>query len=81
MADAADWAALERRLTQALARGDQAAQSRLYRRAGEWRLQQGRVDEGCYLLTNAWVLALALGDPAEAELHDMLAAHGRVPTA
>ncbi|MGB0866701.1 MAG: hypothetical protein ACPGSC_09335, partial [Granulosicoccaceae bacterium] len=74
-----DLAALEAQLLTALKAGDQLEQIRLYRLAGEHHLASGEIDEGCFLLTNAWVLALAAGDPVEAGLHDMLARHGRVP--
>ena len=74
-----DLPALDAQLLAALHAGDQAAQMKLYRLLGEHRLQQGLVDESCFLLTNAWVLALSLGDSAEHELHDLLAEYGRVP--
>lgn len=71
--------ALEAKLLMALRAGDQATQIQLYRQVGEHKLRDGLVDEGCFLLTNAWVLALSVGDAVEHELHGLLAQHGRVP--
>jgi len=58
---------------------DQVQQMRLYRQAGEHYLAAHDIDQGCFFITNAWVLALANGDDSEHELHQLLAAHGRVP--
>jgi len=69
-------AELDEQLSAALYAGDQHEQMRLYR-----LLASGQVDEGCFLLTNAWVLALAMGDLAENDLHAQLAGFGRVPSA
>lgn len=74
-----DLQALESRLLNALRTGDQSTQIHLYRQVGEHKLRNGMVDEGCFLLTNAWVLALSVGDVVEHELHSLLAQHGRVP--
>ena len=74
-----DLQALEAKLLSALRTGDQTTQMHLYRQVGEHKLRNGSVDEGCFLLTNAWVLALSVGDAVEHELHSLLAQHGRVP--
>ncbi len=73
-----DLGGLEQRLLRATVAGDQAAQMRLYRLAGEHHLRLGNIDQGCFYLTNAWVLSLALGDVSEQELRQKLARHGRV---
>ena len=73
-----DLVALEHQLLTATQAGDQPAQMRLYRLAGEKHLRVGEIDQGCFYLTNAWVLSLAIGDPAEQELRQVLARHGRV---
>ncbi len=51
--------------------------SRLYAKAGNLMLNSGRTDEGCFFLTQAYVLALENGLADAPVLHAELARHGR----
>lgn len=73
--------ALERSVLAAAASGEQPTLMQLYRRASEHYLACGDIDQACFFATNAWVIALSIGDEAEHELHLFLAQHGRVPAA
>lgn len=74
-----DLAALEAQLLEAAQSGDQKLQMRLYQQVGEFHLAHQRIDEGCFFLTNAWVMAVALGHTSEDSLYHTLEHHGRVP--
>ena len=66
---------LHQRLLAAHAKGDSAALVALYAQAAD---DAPDIDSACFFLTYAYIFALERGDPAVTELHDRLAAHGRV---
>lgn len=49
----------------------------LYAEAAAWFEGRGAVDEACFFLTQAYVLALATGSPQRVALHQRLCAYGR----
>lgn len=65
------------RVVAAHASGDLPLLIRLYTEAAEWFETRGAIDEACFFLTQAHVLALAEGDPRRAALHGKLCARGR----
>lgn len=69
--------ALDAALLAAHAAGDGAALARLYTQAGDAAEASGAVDAACFFLTQAYVFALAAGDPRADALHARLLAHGR----
>ncbi len=70
---------LDAQLLLALESGQTAQQISVYQRVASHHLAAGDVDAACFYATQAWVLALASGDAAEASLQRMLRTHGRVP--
>ena len=70
-------AALDRRLVAAHGAGDLAALVVLYGAAADMAEAGGERDRACFYLTQAFVFALELGDPAARPLHARLCAQGR----
>ena len=70
-------ATLEAAILAAHAAGDEPALARLYAGAADAAEAAGEVDAACFLLTQAYVLALSSGAPEAGALHARLLAHGR----
>jgi hypothetical protein len=69
--------ALDAALLQAHAADDGPALARLYRQAGEARLDAGDIDAGCFYLVQAYVWALDCGAPEAEAIRAILVAYGR----
>lgn len=72
-----DLSRLQEKLMIAHEAGDQKAMVRHYHQAGTLLLDQGDIDAGCFYLTQAYIHALELNDPATKSIHQVLTAHGR----
>ena len=70
-------AELHGRILSAHAAGDGTLLARLYGEAGTRLLADGKVDEGCFFLTQAYAYALETGLDSATEFHRCLAEHGR----
>ncbi|MCY4543012.1 MAG: hypothetical protein OXB95_11595 [Rhodobacteraceae bacterium] len=57
--------------------GDSEAQAAEYRRWGDLLNRRGRIDEGCFFLTQAYVLALECGLEYADDIQQVLISHGR----
>lgn len=74
----AGWAALDRALLAAHARGDRDALIGLYAQASDMAHAAGETDRAAFFATHAWVFALEARDPRAGELRGRLAGWGRV---
>ncbi|MGP7795654.1 hypothetical protein [Sphingomonas sp. CLY1604] len=72
-----EWAGLERKLLDAHRRGDATTLVAIYTRAADTLERDARIDEACFYLTQAYVLALETGAAETAALDRRLVAHGR----
>ncbi len=65
------------RLLAAYARGDGREMMQIYQAAGRVALDEGDIDAGCFLLTQAYVYGLELGAAETEELRTILIQYGR----
>ncbi|MCE2522764.1 MAG: hypothetical protein J4F49_06045 [Rhodobacteraceae bacterium] len=68
---------LNSRILDAWSRGDGQLLAELYSEAGNSLLDSGLENEGCFYLTQAYILALENGLDTAAALHADLVRHGR----
>ena len=68
---------LNSRILDAWSRGDGQLLAELYSEAGNSLLDSGLENEGCFYLTQAYILALENGLDTAAALHAELVRHGR----
>ncbi len=68
---------LNSRILDAWSRGDGQLLAELYSEAGNSLLDSGLENEGCFYLTQAYILALENGLDSAAALHAKLVKHGR----
>ncbi len=68
---------LDRDLEAALAAKDPARIAAVYARAADMLETKGEIDGACFLMTQAWIFALEVGDPLADDLRARLVAHGR----
>ena len=64
-------------ILEARSNGDGPKLAELYAAAGNWMLESGHEDEGCFFLTQAYILALENGLEIAVPLHAELVRHGR----
>ncbi len=61
----------------AVDRKDVKAQALVYHKWGETLISLNRIDEGCFFLTQSYVLALELGLGCADNIQQVLVSHGR----
>lgn len=68
---------LNREILDAHANGEGEALARLYQRAGNALMEEGKVDEACFFLTQGFIYALERGMEEAGQMRAVLARHGR----